>query len=65
MDKDTAYWDLFWKTGMPEAWLMGRDTEYVPPSGTVRGAGQGLDSPLTTAAAAPVSVIPGNPGNFY
>lgn len=22
---NTAYWDLFWTTGMPEAWLMSRD----------------------------------------
>lgn len=64
MDKDTAYWDLFWKTGMPEAWLMGRDTGYIPPPGAAQ-AGQGPDSSLTTPTAAPVSVIPGNPGNLY
>ncbi len=22
---DTSYWNLFWTTGMPEAWLMCRD----------------------------------------
>ena len=22
---ETAFWDLFWNTGMPEAWLMSRD----------------------------------------
>ena len=22
---DTVYWNLFWTTGMPEAWLMSRD----------------------------------------
>lgn len=22
---DTTYWNLFWTTGMPEAWLMSRD----------------------------------------
>lgn len=22
---NTSYWNLFWTTGMPEAWLMSRD----------------------------------------
>lgn len=65
MDTDTAYWDLFWRTGMPEAWLMGRDTGYDPPPGAAQGTEQGLGSALTTPASAPVSVIPGNLGNLY
>lgn len=24
---DTTFWNLFWNTGMPEAWLMSRDGE--------------------------------------
>lgn len=24
---DTTYWNLFWTTGMPEAWLMSRGGE--------------------------------------
>lgn len=27
---DTAYWNLFWTTGMPEAWLMSRGWAGTP-----------------------------------
>lgn len=29
---DTGYWQLFWTTGMPEAWLMSRSGERPAPS---------------------------------
>lgn len=29
---DTGYWQLFWTTGMPEAWLMSRSGERPEPS---------------------------------
>jgi len=35
------YWKLFWTTGMPEAWLMSRDGEAMPPSGAAQGGGAG------------------------
>ncbi len=28
---DTAYWQLFWTTGLPEAWLMSRGGESAAP----------------------------------
>ena len=62
---DASYWNLFWKTGMPEAWLMGRDTGAVPPPDVEQGAARGLDGQLTAPTAAPVSGIPGNPRNLY
>ena len=62
---ETAFWDLFWNTGMPEAWLMSRDMGAVPLSGGDQGAGQGLLSTQITPSAAPMSEIPGSPKNIY
>ena len=62
---DASYWNLFWRTGMPEAWLMGRDMGAIPPPDVERGAAPGLDSPLIAPTAVPMSGIPGNPGNLY
>lgn len=62
---DKTYWDLFWSTGMPEAWLMGRDMGSVPPPGAEQGGALGPDSPLTAPTVTPASGIPGNPRNLY
>ena len=35
---DTAYWNLFWTTGMPEAWLMSRDQAAAIQSAAARSA---------------------------
>ncbi len=35
------YWDLFWTTGMPEAWLMSRDRKDLSQNGPRRLAGDG------------------------
>lgn len=59
------YWKLFWTTGMPEAWLMSRDEETMPPSGAAQGGGAGSAGPLA-GSPAPVSAnVPGSPGNLY
>lgn len=45
---DKTYWDLFWTTGLPEAWLMSRGgAEPVLPGGVPSGVGQGQFAPLT------------------
>ena len=62
---DVNFWNLFWTTGLPEAWLMSRDAGAPPLSGESQGAGQGLTSPQITPSAAPVSNVPGNPKNIY
>ncbi len=59
------YWKLFWTTGMPEAWLMSRDGETMPPSGAAQGGGAGAAGPLA-GFPVPVSAnVPGSPGNLY
>ena len=72
------YWKLFWTTGMPEAWLMSRDGETMPPSGAAQGlrassrslslsqgGGAGAAGSLA-GSPAPVSAnVPGSPGNLY
>ena len=35
---DTAYWNLFWTTGMPEAWLMSRDQSAAIQSAAAQSA---------------------------
>lgn len=62
---DKAYWDLFWSTGMPEAWLMSRDREVPPMSGAVQGGVQGLTSPLVDLPSPVTSDVPGSPRNLY
>ncbi len=59
------YWKLFWTTGMPEAWLMSRDGETMPPSGAAQGGGAGAAGSLA-GSPVPVSAnVPGSPGNLY
>ena len=62
---NTAYWNLFWTTGMPEAWLMSRDGTAVPPSGAFQGGAQGLPGPWADSSVALMNSIPGNPKNPY
>ena len=62
---DKRYWDLFWTTGMPEAWLMSRDGALLPPPGEDQRAVLGMSGPLTAPSAAPISGVPGNPKNLY
>ena len=35
---DTSYWNLFWPTGMPEAWLMSRDQSAAIQSAAAQSA---------------------------
>lgn len=62
---NTAYWDLFWITGMPEAWLMSRDQGMSPWSGAVQGGGQGAPGPLAGSPSPLPSSVPGSPRNLY
>ncbi len=62
---DTAYWNLFWTTGMPEAWLMSRDGKAIPPSGAVQQGGQGLPGPWADSPTPLMNGIPGSPRNLY
>ena len=63
---DTTFWNLFWTTGMPEAWLMSRDGERlgrVDPE-SQPGDGRGLFGPL--AGFQPHSDnSPGGPMGLY
>ena len=61
---DTTFWNLFWTTGMPEAWLMSRNGEGPMPS-TPLGGGQGLSGPLADFPASLISNVPGSPKNLY
>lgn len=58
----TDFWNLFWTTGMPEAWLMSRDGERPDPDRPEREAE--ANGPL----ASPVnrtSSVPGGPERLY
>lgn len=45
---DTTYWNLFWTTGMPEAWLMSRSRAkpFQARDSAVQGERQALSGPL-------------------
>lgn len=59
---NSDYWNLFWTTGMPEAWLMSRDRERLPASGANQNGMQGLFGP---DGPSPVpGHIPGSPKNL-
>ena len=62
---DAAYWNLFWSTGMPEAWLMSRDGTDAVPLGMVQGGGQVITGPLSGSSLPPVGYPPGNAKNLY
>ena len=55
------FWELFWTTGMPEAWLLSRETGGAP----LPGDAQGLASPQLTPTAAPAGEVPGSMKNIY
>ena len=58
---DTAYWNLFWTTGLPEAWLMSREPD--APAGRV--GSEELFGPLTPARISLSSNVPGGPERLY
>lgn len=45
---NTSYWNLFWTTGMPEAWLMSRDVRgpLQPPDNVPLAERELLSGPL-------------------
>ena len=45
---NTSYWNLFWTTGMPEAWLMSRDVRgpLQPPDNVPPAERELLSGPL-------------------
>ena len=54
---DTAYWQLFWTTGLPEAWLMSRGGQSAAPAQAAEGSG-----PRAEGQAGPRESAPG--GSF-
>lgn len=62
---DTRFWDLFWTTGMPEAWLMSRGREAEARPGPEPGSGQGAPGPLVGFTYPLAGNVPGSPGNLY
>ena len=62
---NTELWNLFWTTGMPEAWLMSRGGEGLDSPGPEPGLGRRLPDPLNGPPYPPVGGIPGNPNNLY
>ena len=62
---DARFWDLFWTTGMPEAWLMSRGKENSALPEPELGLGQELPGPPNGSPYPPVGGVPGNPNNLY
>ena len=65
---DTMYWNLFWSTGMPEAWLMSRDGEgtHQKGPGAEPGVWQGLSGgALVRFGPRMPDIFPGGPGRIY
>ncbi len=59
---NTAYWDLFWTTGLPEAWLMSRDREGAPKSAAPRAErAKGAAGPTAGAQPGPVGGVSAAP----
>lgn len=61
---NTELWNLFWTTGMPEAWLMSRDGVHPAPGGTEPGDGRDPSGPLTCGPSLSGNV-PGGPERLY
>ena len=64
---DARFWDLFWTTGMPEAWLMSRDGK-VPghgPFGVDPDNGPELFGPLAELRSNLPGEKPGGPRGLY
>ena len=56
---DTAYWQLFWTTGLPEAWLMSRGGQSAAPAQQQAARRQqGEVRPLRWPEAAGVGTAP-------
>lgn len=58
---DTTYWNLFWTTGMPEAWLMSRG----PDGGAGAVKLEELSGSLAAAQPNLSSNVPGGPERLY
>ena len=61
---DTEYWNLFWMTGMPQAWVLSHGrSEAAPPPGQEEHGGDpglmaGLQLPITgTTPADPRGIV--------
>jgi len=57
-------WNLFWTTGMPEAWLMSRDGARPQPGGTEPGDGREPSAPVNLGPSLS-GMAPGDPGRMY
>ena len=55
------YWNLFWNTGMPQAWLMSREREGRMDAPPKLESGEGLSAPLADYRFRMVDGIPGDP----
>lgn len=64
---DKTYWDLFWRTGMPEAWLMSRGGEGPHQAAPESRPGDvlGLFGPLASAQSRMSDNSPGGPEKLY
>ena len=64
---DTSYWNLFWTTGMPEAWLMSRSGagSRQTSSDSGQGPGQMPSGPLASFQPHLSDRILGGPGWPY
>lgn len=64
---NTMYWDLFWTTGMPEAWLMSRNGERARQTGPDprQRDGWGLYGPLAGFQPHMSENSPGGPEELY
>ena len=60
---DANYWDLFWTTGMPEAWLMSRNG--AEPRQTGSRGGEMLSGPLAGFRPRLSGNVPGGPEQLY
>ena len=63
MNRD--YWNLFWTTGMPEAWMMSRDRKGFAPAGADQRGRQALSGPLAGFQPRLSDNLPGGPKNLY
>ena len=63
---NTSYWNLFWTTGMPEAWLMSRDVRGpLQPSDNVPLAERELLSGPLAGPQLRSDNSPGGPMGLY
>ena len=62
---DTMYWNLFWSTGMPEAWLMSRNGDGIQGPGAEPGGWEKLANSPLAAVQPRLNNFPGGPGGLY